>query len=450
MKIHLIGDSPKMNSGYATVIKNLAIGLKKIGYDVSVTGLQTIYANEYLYYQPCYEGDKGDKEYIEIMPIQSDKTEDVGQVMNNIQSVSPDVVLYVGNLGDTDNELPNIAKVFPGTWVYVPINGKDIPLGIVNDLNKVVSNGGKVIAMCKYGYDEMKRYGINVDRWIYHGYDSNIFKKIHTGAIADNGTISDKETASILMWDNSANEGKGRWTQYNVDTGRIPEFLGVGKKFIYLSVGQNIGLRKRQERLLMAYAIMINESRQFKDRTHLHMHCLPISSRGLNLIEVAMKLGIKDNVSFSYGNYLSAGWTSEALNVLYNVCDVHVSASSSEGLGIPTLESMACGKANIAPNCTSFTELIGDGNILDGGKEIEKDSGLVIDSRGLLANIETWSMEPSGRYKALVNQGHLATMMKKLYVDKKLRDKMGENAMEWVQSYSWDNVIKQWDVLLKQ
>jgi glycosyltransferase involved in cell wall biosynthesis len=433
MKIHLIGDSPKMNSGYATVIRNLSIGLKKLGYDVSCTGLQTIYTNEYL-------------DDIQIMPIQSDKTEDVGQVMNNIQNIGPDIVIYVGNLGDTDNELPQIAKVFPGTWCHVPINGRDIPLGIANDLNKVIQKGGKVIAMCQYGYNEMKRVGINVDKWIYHGYNNEVFKKIDVKidvkSITNNGS---KEIVSILKWDKEADIGggkKGRWTQYDIEADKVPELLEYGKRFLYLHVGQNIGIRKRQERLLTAYAIMIKESRQFKDRTQLHMHCLPISGRGLNLIEVVMKLGIQENISFSYGQYLSAGWSSEALNVLYNISDIHVSASSSEGFGIPTLESMACGKANIAPNCTSFTELIGNeyGSNLDDASK----------NRGLLANIESWHMEPSGRFKSLVDQKDLATMMKKIYMDKKLRESLGDNGMDWVKQYTWNNVIKQWDALLKQ
>jgi len=419
MKIHFLGDSIKMNSGYSIVIRNLAIGLKRLGHNVSTTGLQTAYVPEYF--------DDGNGEKIEVMPIQSDKADDIGQFMNNIQNIGPDIVIYVGNFGDMDTEVPSLAKVYPGSYVYVPINGRDVPLGIVNDLNKIVSKGGKVIAMCKCGYEEMKRAGVNVDRYIYHGYDENIFKK------TDIRSIKGGEIVSILKW----NKENNRWIQDDIVISEVGNLLEYGKKFIYLHVGQNIGVRKRQERLLTAYSIMIKESKQLKDRTHLHMHCLPISGRGLNLIEVIMKLGIHENVSFSYGSYLSAGWNPESLNILYNLADVHISASSSEGFGIPTTESIACGSPNIAPNCTSFTELIGDG---------EKDPS---ESRGYLAIVESWQMEPIGRFKPLVDQEHLAVLMKKIYVDHERRKLFAKNGVEWVKQYTWEKIVNEWDLLLK-
>jgi glycosyltransferase involved in cell wall biosynthesis len=422
MKIHLLSDSKKMNSGYSIVTKNIAIGLKKLGHNVSTTGLQTAYNVEYF----DDNNGGGEKERIEVLPIQSDKADDVGQFMNNLQNVSPDICIFIG---DMDMDLNPLAKVFPGTWVYTPVNGKDMPFGIVSDLNGVVKKGGKVIAMCKYGLAEMKMAGVNTDGYIYHGYNDKVFRKIDVKDITD---VKSAEIVSILKWDS---ENK-RWVQNNAGIDKIGDILGYGKRFIYLHVGQNVGIRKRQERLLRAYAIMIKDSKQLRDRTHLHMHCLPISGRGLNLIEVAMKLGIQDNISFSYGSYLSAGWSEEAVNVLYNLADVHVSASSSEGFGLPTIESMSCGLPNIAPDCTSFTELIGN--------DVEESK-----NRGLLAKISDWQYEPIGRFKPLVSQEHLATLMKKIYVDEKLRQKLGDNGIEWVEQFSWDKVCEQWNNVLK-
>lgn len=453
-KILFFGDSSKMNSGYSIVIKNLAIRLKRLGYDVSTVGFQTAYTIEYV--DSGNDNDNGNADKIEVLPILTDKTDDVGQLMSHIQNIGPDAVIYVGNLGDNDSEVPNLTKLFPGTIVYVPVNGRDIPLGIVNDLNKIVSKGGKVIAMCKYGYEEMKRAGVNVDRYIYHGFDDNVFKKIDIGNIGNIGNISkindkignkensndnNKEIVSILKW-GSIDEGKTfRWVQYDIQVDNMPELFGYGKKFIYLHVGQNITTRKKQARLLIAYGSMIKESMQLRDHTLLHMHCLPISGRGANLIEVIMKLGIQNNVSFSFGRYLSAGWSPGALNVLYNLADVHVSASSSEGFGIPTIESMACGLPNIAPNATSFTELIGN----EYGSNLDD----VSNNRGLLAKIDTWDMEPIGRFHPLVSQEDLSIKMKRLYTEKKLREKLGDNAIQWVKQWSWDNIVDDWDKLLK-
>jgi glycosyltransferase involved in cell wall biosynthesis len=432
-----------MNSGYSIVATNLAIGLKRLGYEVSHTGLQTAYCPEYY--------DDGNGGQIEVMPIQSDKAEDIGQFMNNLQNVSPDTVIFIGQM---DLDLNPLAKLFPGTIAYVPIEGRDVPLGIVNDLNKIVSKGGKVVAMCQYAYNEMIMAGVHADRWIYHGYDDKVFKKIDINKEIKNNNENNEnnnrkeEIVSILKWSSGSTDDKtkNRWVQYDIEIDKVGDLLGYGKRFIYLHVGQNILTRKRQERLLAAYAIMIRESRQLRDHTILHMHCLPISGRGLNLIEVTMKLGIKENVSFSYGSYLAAGWSAESLNILYNLADVHVSASSSEGFGIPTIESMACGLPNIAPDCTSFTELIGKGNDKDNDKGDDRDDN---PNRGLLAKIESWQMEPIGRFKGLVSQEHLAILMKRLYVDKKLRERLGSNGMEWVPQWTWDNIVDKWSTLFK-
>ena len=125
------------------------------------------------------------------------------------------------------------------------------------------------------------------------------------------------------------------------------------------------------------------------------------------------------------------------MNILYNTADVNVSASSSEGFGLATIESMACGIPNIGPNCSSFTELIGDG---------EKDPN----ARGLLASIGEWQMIENGSERALVNENHLSLMMKKLYTDEKLRERFSKNAIKFANQYTWEKVVQQWDDLLKK
>jgi glycosyltransferase involved in cell wall biosynthesis len=47
---------------------------------------------------------------------------------------------------------------------------------------------------------------------------------------------------------------------------------------------------------------------------------------------------------------------------LYNACDVVVSATSSEGFGLPLLEGMASGKIVLAPNCTGQSDFMNNEN----------------------------------------------------------------------------------------
>lgn len=454
MRLHFLSNSLHVNSGFSKVTLNLVLGLKKLGHDVSMTGLQTTVKTDY------YHG-------IECLPIDvGGDIDETGQLLLNIQKIQPDVLIYVEQM---DIDLNFLTKVFGKTICAIPIEGMNIPIGMVSDLKYVVDHGGLIVASCKYGQEEMKKVGID-GYMIYYGYDPDIFKRINNinnkyeymycyyrtsvGQVCTdplmlckmgcyeckkinidirdqlNCTNYKEEIVSILNWDVT----EKRWTQRNIGIGKLYDDISFKGKFIYLLVGQNIGLRKRIERLLRSYSILISESKQLKDRTHLHLHTLPISIRGINLVSVIHELGIESNVSFSYGTFRSSGWSEEGLNVLYNLADVNVSATSGEGFGMPHLESMACGIPNIAPNCSSLTELIGYG---------EK-------ARGLLADIESSQMIQNGSIRILVSEQDLADKMKRLYTDDKLREKLGKNGTEWAKDYTWKNVVQQWDRLLEE
>lgn len=427
MKIHILSNSPKVNSGFSVVTKNLALGLMKLGHDVTCTGIQTSYVPEE------YFG-------IRTLPLATDQPEDV-QFMNNVMEINPDVIIYVGGMYSPEDPI-HLTKMFPNpfckavTWVYCPIEGSRLPKRMVSDLNEVVSRGGRVIAQTIYGYNEMKKAGVNVGGFIYHGFDDSIFKKIDLNTGIDNNIKN--EIISFLKVFDGEDEGEKKhknWARFDIPLVELKkEFIG---KFVYLFIGANHALRKRIERLIRAYAIMINESKQLRDNTRLHLHTLPVSMTGINLLEIVEELGIKDNISFSFGKDFS-GWSDNALNVLYNLVDVHVSATSSEGFGLNHLQTMAVGIPQIAPDCTSLTELIGDG---------EKDGGEK--SRGLLSLIESNVMLQDGSYRSLVDQEHLSTLMKKIYVQKELREKLGNNAEKWAKQYTWNKICAGWDKSLR-
>jgi glycosyltransferase involved in cell wall biosynthesis len=301
---------------------------------------------------------------------------------------------------------------------------------------------------------------------IYHGYDPEIFKPLDFRKIDDirycyNNTGYGKSNSDPMLlhmngcYDcNLDNKEQvkcpyyreehvailrfinGKWTEDSIPITSLPK--QTKGKIVFGFVGQNLGVRKRIERLLKAYYLFIKDSKQVKDRTILHLHTMPIAINGTDLIKKIQELGIQDNIIFSYGSFRSSGWTDAAMSILYNTFDVNVSASSSEGFGLGTLESMACGKPNIGPACSSFIELIGDG---------EKDPE---NSRGLLANIGEWQMIENGSERALVNEQHLSTMMKKMYPNEDLRKTFSNNAIKFVRNYSWDKIVDEWNQLLKK
>lgn len=449
MRVHILSNSLRMNSGFSNVSRYIANGLTKLGHTVTMTGMQTAYTPDYNYNIKC-------------LPIDAIYVDEFTQLTFNLRDTKADVLFCVFQ---ADADLNMFAKAFPKTIWYPPVEGRNMPIEMANDLIQVKNNGGQIISQCKYGQSEMKLAGIDVP-YIYHGYNDKIFKSLNfrdkppkkeqISYCYYSTEVGKAESDPIMLhrqgcYDCKLNNKEqiqcpyfkeeeiailqfidGKWGEKRIKITDLPSEFS--RYFIYGFVGQNFGIRKRIERLLKAYSILIKDSRMFKDRTLLHLHSMPIAIKGINLIKIIQDLGIENNVMFSYGAFRSSSWSEEAMNILYNTFDANTSASSSEGFGLPTLESMACGTPNIGPNCSSFTELIG---------EDPKTR------RGLLASIVDWQMIQNGSMRALVNEQDMAHQMKTIYQSEELRKTFSKNTVKFVQNYSWEKVVLEWDKLLK-
>lgn len=492
MKIHIISNSLKMNSGYSNVSKYLALGLQKLGYSITMTGMQNAHWIDYSY-------------GIQQFPIQTDPVDETTQLVMNINSVNPDVVMCI--FQSDLQSLFYIPRLFKKTIFYTTIEGSRVPGYTMNLFKDIIDNGGKIVVPTQFAYNEILkesflrfgagnvRGGMNMTKItvIPYGYNDKVFKKIdnfwsycyYCTDVGQNGSdplmlhkqgcfdchynrfgntstkdscqYYKEENVSILRWmDETGKTGTGtgtkRWLQKDIPISKLKDqFKG---KFVYLCVAQNFGVRKRYERLLNAYAIMIGESEQKKARTELHLHTWPISILGINLIEEIKRLGIEENVSFSYADFRSSGWSEDALAVLMNIADCHVTASSGEGFNLPTLESMACGTPVIAPDFTSFPELIGDKDMkkrLSASAASCQTGATASRARGLLAEVppESIQMTETTSYKGLVNQKDLCENMKWMYNNGELRKECSENCIRFVKDFVWDKQIVKWDKLLK-
>jgi len=442
MKIHFFSNSLKTNSGFSIVTKNLAQELKKLGHEVTMTGIQTATTPEYTY-------------NIECLPFAT-HTSEVEQFKNNLMQVDPDVVIYINEMY---TDLRHLTKIFPRTICYVPVEGIGLPDYVSKDLNLIATNGGRVIAQCAYGFNQMIENDVQSLGYIYHGYNEKIFKQLEKSELTNRycfySTEMGKESinprklcdcyhCNIIPSEqlfcrkfkdelvNICTYKNEKWTE----TCELPIYRlkeQFDNKFVYLFVGQNHLLRKKINRLLMSFTMLL-DSKQMKDRIHLHLHCQPQSPTGLDLLELCNRLKIQDNVSFSYGTWRSSGWSEQALLILYNLVDVHVSATSSEGFGLPILESMACGIPQIAPDNTSLTELIG------------KDDN----KRGLLAKINDSDMIIDMTSRQLVDISDLSSKMKEMYTNKELRKKCSENCLEFVKPHTWSQISLKWDKIIRE
>lgn len=117
---------------------------------------------------------------------------------------------------------------------------------------------------------------------------------------------------------------------------------------------------------------------------------------------------------------------------LYNSCDVLISASSSEGFGMPLLEGLAAGKLVISPKCTGQLDFLNDNNsLLVDVKEI--DAG---------EKYQYWYPSKGARtYQPIVDS--LADSMVNAYKNKdELISRFDENIKDTVKEFTWENAAK--------
>jgi glycosyltransferase involved in cell wall biosynthesis len=117
---------------------------------------------------------------------------------------------------------------------------------------------------------------------------------------------------------------------------------------------------------------------------------------------------------------------------LYNACDAIVSASSSEGFGMPLLEGLAAGNIIIAPRCTGQLDFLNDQNsILIDVKEIDAGS-----------KYQYWvPTEGAKTYRPVVDslsQG----MLNAFHNHKALMEEFSSERKRVVEEFTWENAAK--------
>lgn len=421
MNVHILSDTPRALSAYSKITRNLSIGLVERGHNVTITGFLNSYEN--------FEG-------INVLPLATPFSHPQVQFAENLKKSKAEVLICIH---EAHADYNIYSQMFSPTFFWVPVEGEGLPRHMASDLKSPTLAG--VVSMSEFGKGELAKEGIE-SRVIYPGYDPEVFtgdcrhyckwshdiyrqtqdtkKLCERGCYACSGAkegCRHFEQERILININGS-EFSGSITS----VARIKENLGA--EFVIGCVAQNKGLRKRMERLIEAFSLMRNRN------ALLHLHTLPASPVGINLIEVARKHNVQDRVVFSYSDNPVYGISDCGMNQLYNYFDIHATASGFEGFGLPVLESASIGKSQVTPRCGTFPELLGE------------------NERGLLANIAASSMDADGITRALVDVRDLAEKMDTLCSDANLRKKLGDAGAEWAKQFTWDKVVQQWDALL--
>lgn len=195
-----------------------------------------------------------------------------------------------------------------------------------------------------------------------------------------------------------------------------PQLAGA---LVILNANRN-SPRKRIDITLRAFS----EFAAGKADAYLCLH-MGMDGGGIHVPRRVSELGVEDQVLTTTSEQWLPELSDEALNVVYNACDVGLNTSTGEGWGLVAFEHGATGAAQVVPAHSACEELWRDKALLipvEAGREEEG----VVSIDGTIAALE------------------------RLYARPDLRDRLGAAARSHALDprFDWDTIAQSWKTLL--
>lgn len=183
---------------------------------------------------------------------------------------------------------------------------------------------------------------------------------------------------------------------------------------------------------------------------YLHMQ---ENDLGGNLQEMGRNYGLVlgQDYGFPVGFDSGAGYTMDIVNMIYNAADVCITTTLGEGWGFISTEAFATKTPLIAPNITSFIDILGADVPMDKLNDwLEKDGynkirGIPVLSGKNKTEFVNLGATDNERDRPITN---VEDMVEKLIWVKDNPEKVKEiveRAYTWVKDLNWDNVVDKWD-----
>lgn len=335
-RILIVGDSARLNTGYATVIRHIGNTLVGSGEDFEIAQLGTqnqscvidnnvqnkprftIYTPRFNTLDPTkdrYGKETFDKIILEFRP-------------HIVISVGdPWIVSYIGS-----SKYRHLYK-----WViYIAIDGENYPSKLywyrgVLDIKNIISSADYIIPFTDFGISVLKSIGIEPTLKINHGVDKDIFRKL----------LKSKSTI------------RGKFFE-------APPFVSLDDAIIFTFVGRN-QFRKNLGQLIQIWKVF-KEKYDKDNRCLLYFHTPSDDiKRGYNIVEILLYLGVDESIILNPYLTQTAGVSEQILNEIYNASDCMVSATTGEGWCLPLGEAQAAGTPSIVTGYSGHTEFIKDG-----------------------------------------------------------------------------------------
>jgi D-inositol-3-phosphate glycosyltransferase len=208
--------------------------------------------------------------------------------------------------------------------------------------------------------------------------------------------------------------------------------LGMGEDsrdaFIVLNANRN------QPRKLIDVTIdgFARFARGKPENVKLYLH-MGVEDRGWNVILLARRHGIDDRLILTTGDRWHPALTDDALNLVYNACDVGLTTSTGESWGLVSFEHAATGAAQVVPRHTALAGL------WEGAAEMV-DPVLTLTNPGPLSHAHVVS--PEG----------VAAALERLYGDRAHREGLARAAFANATrpEYRWNAIAKQWMTVFQE
>ena len=383
MRVLWISDSPETPSGFGNVTRFVCAGLAARGHQVSILGWQTKQAHDW---NGCRVHAVGTD------PMGSDA------LYAYLIRHRPDLVIALADVWWLPYfGSPHVRRQMELTgtpWaLYFPVDGNTADGLLPPSWVELLRTVDLPIAMSRYGQEVAARCGVACE-YIPHGVDLGVF-----------APPEDREQAK--------------------------REVGAEGRFVVLSDSRNQP-RKLLPRLLDVFARFA----EGRPDALLHLHTDPDDefarspTYSYDVLADVRQLGLERQVRFSPGFSMRAGGglTLEALAAYYRAADVHLSASSGEGFGLPTLQAAAAGAVPLAGAYSASLELV--------------------EGHGEPIAVEDWSETEFGIRRALIDVDDAAARLGRLYEDRALLSERSLQSHEFAQAYDWEHVVSSWDDLL--
>lgn len=200
---------------------------------------------------------------------------------------------------------------------------------------------------------------------------------------------------------------------------------------LLLNVNRNQS-RKDIPRTLQVFREVL---RQLPD-AYLVLHMNPMDSAGFNLPRIVQDLRIPlHRVRFPMNFSEGIGVPVDQLNMIYNSADVYLTTARGEGFGLTLSEAMSVGCACVAPDHSSYSEILADGR------------GVLVptDAMPVATVLDNDQMRPLADVRAA------ADAVVALCRNPERRAQIGAAALAWARQLTWrDHVVPQWEAILRE